>query len=57
MPEVASFRGKLRHFRRAIHAGGHSSSANGLASFISNGDLQEGVFSGEPGLCVYQFQR
>ncbi len=56
-PQVAGFRGKLGHFRRAVHAGDHGSSAHGLVSCISDGDLQERVFAGEPRLCVDQFER
>jgi len=56
-PEVACFRGKLGYFRRAVHAGAHCSSGHGLMRCISDGDLQERVFPGEPSFCVDQFQR
>ena len=56
-PQVTGFRGKLGHFRRAVHAGAHGSFGHGLVRCISNGDLQERVFAGEPSLCVDQFER
>src|SRR5207245_1712854 len=56
MSEVAGFGGKLGGLSSAIHAGNHSSVAHCLVRFISNRNLQEGAFAGEPGLGIEQFQ-